>query len=162
MRSKAYEKRRNWESYKKNYKRRVILSFKNMALGYKWWKVKYMNKLRYIPGDLVYQKDDEGHWNIRSLSALNLALINYKDIKPIPLTSEILEKNGWRKTKIYYKLDLNNHQEVWAYENNDYTYDILVGFKKDDILSTIKEGLKYVSELQNILFGLDLNYGMEV
>ena len=61
-----------------------------------------MNKLRYIPGDLVYQKDDEGHWNIRSLSALNLALINYKDIKPIPLTSEILEKNGWRKTKIYY------------------------------------------------------------
>lgn len=33
-----------------------------------------MNKLRYIPGDLVYQKDDEGHWNIRSLSALNLAL----------------------------------------------------------------------------------------
>lgn len=40
-----------------------------------------MNKLRYIPGDLVYQKDDEGHWNIRSLSALNLALINYKDIK---------------------------------------------------------------------------------
>lgn len=80
-----------------------------------------MNKLRYIPGDLVYQKDDEGHWNIRSLSALNLALINYKDIKPIPLTSEILEKNGWRKTKIYYKLDLNNHQEVWAYENHDYT-----------------------------------------
>lgn len=65
-----------------------------------------MNKLRYIPGDLVYQKDDEGHWNIRSLSALNLALINYKDIKPIPLTSEILKKNGWRKTKIYYKLDL--------------------------------------------------------
>ena len=40
--------------------------------------------------------------------------------------------------------------------------DILVGFKKDDILSTIKEGLKYVSELQNILFGLDLNHGMEV
>ena len=121
-----------------------------------------MNKLRYIPGDLVYQKDDEGHWNIRSLSALNLALINYKDIKPIPLTSEILKKNGWRKTKIYYKLDLNNHQEVWACENNDYTYDILVGFKKDDILSTIKEGLKYVSELQNILFGLDLNHEMEV
>ena len=121
-----------------------------------------MNKLRYIPGDLVYQKDDEGHWNIRSLSALNLALINYKDIKPISLTSEILEKNGWRKTKIYYKLDLNNNQEVWAYENHDYTYDILVGFKKDDILSTIKEGLKYVSELQNILFGLDLNHGMEV
>ena len=118
-----------------------------------------MNKLRYIPGDLVYQKDDEG---IRSLSALNLALINYKDIKPIPLTSEILEKNGWRKTKIYYKLDLNNHQEVWALEKYDYTYDILVGFKKDDILSTIKEGLKYVSELQNILFSLDLNYGMEV
>lgn len=56
-----------------------------------------MDKLRYIPGDLVYQRDDEGHWNIRSLSALNLVLINYKDIKPIPLTSEILEKNGWRK-----------------------------------------------------------------
>lgn len=121
-----------------------------------------MDKLRYIPGDLVYQKDDEGYWNIRSLSALNLALINYKNIKPIPLTSEILEKNGWRKTKIYYKLDLNNYQEVWAIEKYDYTYDILVGFKKDDILSTIKEGLKYVSELQNILFGLDLNHEMRV
>ena len=35
-------------------------------------------------------------------------------------------------------------------------------YQKDDILSTIKEGLKYVSELQNILFSLDLNYGMEV
>lgn len=50
-----------------------------------------MNKLRYIPGDLVYQKDDEGHCNIRSLSVLN----NYKDIKPIPLTSEILKKESY-------------------------------------------------------------------
>lgn len=59
-------------------------------------------------------------------------------------------------------MGLNNHQEVWAIEKYDYTYDILVGFKKDDILSTIKEGLKYVSELQNILFGLDLNHEMKV
>lgn len=51
---------------------------------------------------------------------------------------------------------------LWAYENHNYTYDILVGFKKDDILSTIKEGLKYVSELQNILFGLDFNHEIKV
>ena len=123
----------------------------NFEIGNKEFELRFIRESGYPPTN-----------NERGSSLVEYDVTTYKDIKPIPLTSEILEKNGWRKTKIYYKLDLNNHQEVWAYENHDYTYDILVGFKKDDILSTIKEGLKYVSELQNILFGLDLNHGMEV
>ena len=99
---------------------------------------------------------------LSQLMAVHMALLSATACHKNPFTSEILEKNGWRKTKIYYKLDLNNHQEVWVCENHDYTYDILVGFKKDDILSTIKEGVKYVPELQNILFGLGLNSEMEV
>lgn len=66
------------------------------------------------------------------------------------------------KTKIYYKLDLNNYQEVWIYENYDNTYDILIGFKKNDILSTAIEHLKYVHELQHFLFGVKLNSEMKV
>ena len=127
-----------------------------------------MKKLEYIPGDLCIVKGkvesvcEVDRDNDFSITTDQHPFIRLSEVKPIPLTSEILKKNGWRKTKIYYKLDLNNHQEVWACENHDYTYDILVGFKKDNILSTIKEGLKYVSELQNILFGLDLNHIMEV
>lgn len=43
---------------------------------------------------------------------------------------------------------------------NESNFDIIL--KSIILESTIKEGLKYVSELQNILFGLDLNHGMEV
>ena len=112
-----------------------------------------MNKLRYIPGDLVYQKDDEGHWNIRSLSALNLALINYKDIKPIPLTHEILEKNGWKKLyEKFFEKNVNNIRLTIEFSENIY-----IAINRIFIME-----IHYIHELQHLLFGLGINHKMEV
>ena len=124
-----------------------------------------MNKLRYIPGDLVYQKDDEGHWNIISLSALNLALINYKNIKPIPLTPEILKKNGWKQNggqySFNYKPYAGNKVELIGFfiEMFKDVHDML----KHRYFQITHEdkvfcGCFYVHQLQHLFFGLGINY----
>ena len=124
-----------------------------------------MNKLRYIPGDLVYQKDDKGHWNIRSLSTLNLAFINYKDIKLIPLTPEILEKNGWKIEDVNPN-DLSNivskgimyraikDKEILFFQKGASVFTCPLNWRKIEI--------RYVHQLQHLLFGLGLNSEMEV
>ena len=118
-----------------------------------------MDKLEYIPGDLANQRDDRGHWSIRPLSALNLAtLINYNDIKPIPLTTEILEKNGWKKDGKWYKLST---KRAYLYITKDIKifgeFLVCVSIDKHNLAS-----VSFVHELQHLLFGLGLNSEMEV
>lgn len=81
-----------------------------------------------------------------------------KHVVPITLTPKILEDNGWKKEYAY-------SDEV-SYTNNKYLH---VAFRHDD--STIKvsvgyftlpNGIKYVHELQHLLFGLKLNSEFKV
>lgn len=86
-----------------------------------------------------------------------------KDIVPIPLTPEILEKNRW---KTFIEL----HDFRYAFKIDDLRHLVVMTGFLDGIRIFIREGsiyrklrtLKYVSDLQHLLFGLGLNYEMEV
>ena len=82
-----------------------------------------------------------------------------KDIVPIHLTTEILEKNGWKKSKIndctyfYYKDGL-----FLTYTSKDGKF----WFDDFDYSSSICVDLPYVHSLQQLLFGLGIKSEMEV
>ena len=135
------------------------------------------NKLEYIPGDLVMVKKsalqfakDKIFKVISSLSGGFLKVVMLNDssttysisnnaIRPIPLTIEILDKNGWKKSKIndcayfYYKdglfLTYTSKDDKFWFDDFDYSSSICVY-------------IPYVHSLQHILFGLGLNLEIEV
>lgn len=160
-------------------------------------KTKRMDKLEYIPGDLVMTNgvplgtakdvvyrvtssdpsktlefDDgtvlKGVVRLENLEGAELEDKGYlfgdccawvKDILPIPITPEILEKNGWKKSKIndcayfYYKDGL-----FLTYTSKDGKF----WFDDFDYSSSICVELPYVHSLQHLLFSLGLNSEMEV
>lgn len=131
-----------------------------------------MDKL-YIPGDLVMVKKsalqfakDKIFKVISSLSGGFVKVVMLNDssttysisnnaIRPIPLTPEILEKNGWKSINGKYALKIKNANYV------------VLEFTEDGIYTYINENtmlftIKYIHELQHFLFGLGLNSEMEV
>lgn len=121
-----------------------------------------MNKLEYIRflnGDIVYI-----HGSVRVISSCDgyyatyydedetLQEVNVNVIESIPLTTAILEKNGWEhKDDVYFK---------------DYPQRKLVIY--DDKAYIINEScslflckVEFVHQLQHLLFGLGLNSEME-
>lgn len=75
--------------------------------------------------------------------------------KDIPLTSEILEKNGWKKPDAFdsYWLD-----KIGLLQDGDIWHSALGSTK---IAITLGD-IQYIHELQHLLFGLGLNSEMEV
>ena len=131
-----------------------------------------MDKL-YIPGDLVMVKEsalrfakDKIFKVISSLSSGFVKVVMLNDssttysisnnsVRPIPLTPEILEKNRWRSINGKYALKIKNANYV------------VLEFTEDGIYTYINENtmlftIKYIHELQHLLFGLGLNSEMEV
>ena len=121
-----------------------------------------MDKLEYIRflnGDIVYI-----HGSVRVISSCDgyyatyydeyetLQEVNVNVIEGIPLTTAILEKNGWEhKDDVYFK---------------DYPQRKLVIY--DDKAYIINEScslflckVEFVHQLQHLLFGLGLNSEME-
>lgn len=78
-----------------------------------------------------------------------------KDIIPIPLTPEILEKNGWREEKGDYIND-NYHIKLCEKIDGYSAYKVV-----NDTIVWLRD-VKSVSNLQHLLFGLGLNSEMEV
>lgn len=132
-----------------------------------------MDKLEYIPGDLVMVKEsalrfakDKIFKVISSLSSGFVKVVMLNDssttysisnnsVRPIPLTPEILEKNRWRSINGKYALKIKNANYV------------VLEFTEDGIYTYINEKtmlfiIKYIHELQHLLFGLGLNSEMEV
>lgn len=76
-----------------------------------------------------------------------------KDLKGIPLTPEILEKNGWKKSN-YYGNDYTKGEFHFDGANflyiGDYDYPL------------VDSPIEYVHELQHVFFGLNLYTGMSV
>ena len=128
-----------------------------------------MNKLEYIRflnGDIVYI-----HGSVRVISSCDgyyatyydedetLQEVNVNVIEGIPLTTAILEKNGWKKSKIndcayfYYKDGL-----FITYTSKDGKF----WFDDFDYSSSICVDLHYVHSLHHLLFGLGINSEMEV
>lgn len=119
---------------------------------------------KYIPGDIVYNHKKE-IIRITSSYLKGTKLFYYRDgdygwiredaIKPISLTPEILEKNGWKSINGKYALKIKNANYV------------VLEFTEDGIYTYINENtmlftIKYIHELQHLLFGLGLNSEMEV
>lgn len=119
---------------------------------------------KYIPGDIVYNHKKE-IIRITSSYLKGTKLFYYRDgecgwiredaIKPIPLTPEILEKNGWKSINGKYALKIKNANYV------------VLEFTEDGIYTYINENtmlftIKYIHELQRLLFGIGLNSEMEV
>ena len=75
---------------------------------------------------------------------------SYDEIEPIPLTPEILEKNGWfyPKQSSWMKLD-NPHKELWGCIHTDGTFWLYSSgdCDKDECFAEIK----YVHKLQHAL-----------
>lgn len=136
---------------------------------------------KYIPGDIVYNHKKE-IIRITSSYLKGTKLFYYRDgnygwiredaIKPIPLTPEILEKNGWKK-KVMSRGVKNSH---WVYTKpniEEYGYFPIyiekgIGdefdvypFTCNNVCTQIAY-IKYVHQLQHLLFGLGLNSEMEV
>ena len=131
-----------------------------------------MDKLEYIPGDLVtwlgrkvridgvivdpYTKQID-YYEIADTGSESV--FQGEDLKPIKLTRTILKKNGWKKTKesfktqSYYKKNFGVNTITIIATNEDFrvVYD-----------TTYIRYIQYVHQLQHLLFGLGLNSEMEV
>lgn len=132
-----------------------------------------MDKLEYIPGDLVsvYVGIKKFIVEVIGTETENEVLlykikfpngeIQYADkgnIVPIPLTPEILEKNGWKKDGKWYKLAT---KRAYLYITKDAKVNdeflVCVGDDKHNLAS-----ISFVHELQHLLYGLKINSEMEV
>lgn len=138
-----------------------------------------MNKLEYIPGDIVKIEYGEATGKIgfvtntflRRKGCYSLVVFigkrfqgsskedwiqTYNDeVSPIPLTTEILEKNGWKKPDGFdsYWLD-----KIGLLQDGDVWHSALGSTKIAITLGNIQ----YFHELQHLLFGLGINHKMEV
>ena len=79
-----------------------------------------------------------------------------KDIVPIPITPEILKKNGWKKSKRPYSSD-------YCYRRKRYTTLNILSEKEVYFhWGDHDKSITTVHQLQHLLFGLGLNTEMEV
>lgn len=120
----------------------------------------------YIDGDLVkytslYKEPIAEICEVRETSYLirfmngNFAKVTSKEIKPIPITTGILEKNGWKSINGKYTLKIKNANYLVL----DFTEDCIYTYINERTMLFV---IKYVHELQHLLFGLGLNPEMEV
>ena len=114
----------------------------------------------YIKGDIVMY-DNKIHTIMDTLELNNYELsyishqVHQLELSGVPITPEILEKNGWRSINGKYALKIKNANYV------------VLEFTEDGIYTYINENtmlftIKYIHELQHLLFGLELNSEMEV
>lgn len=107
-----------------------------------------------------------------STNSTKTALVADRDILPIPLTTEILEKNGWVKEVmsrgvknshwVYTKPDIEEYGyfPIYIEKGIGDEFDVYP-FTDNNVCKQIAY-IKYVHELQHLLFGLGINHKMEV
>ena len=132
---------------------------------------------KYIPGDIVYNHKKE-IIRITSSYLKGTKLFYYRDgdygwiredaIKPIPLTPEILEKNGWNKEvmsrgvknshMVYTKPDIEEYGyfPIYIEKGIGDEFDVYP-FTDNNVCKPIAY-IKYVHQLQHFLFGLGINH----
>lgn len=115
---------------------------------------------KYIKGDIVMY-DNKIHTIMDTLGVNNYELsyishpVHQLELSGVPVTPEILEKNGWKfiNGKCAFKIKNANYVVLEFTEDSIYVY-----INEKTILFTIK----YIHELQNLLFGLGVSCEMEV
>ncbi len=155
-----------------------------------------MDKLEYIPGDIVKIEYGEATGKIgfvtntflRRKGCYSLVVFigkgfqgsskddwiqTYNDeVSPIPLTTEILEKNGWKKEAmsrgirnrhwVYTKPDIEEYGyfPIYIEKGIGDEFDVYPFTDNHDCKQIAY--IKYVHQLQHFLFGLGINHEMEV
>ena len=135
-----------------------------------------MDKLEYIPGDLVMLKGIANKLTnecaIVKVTEANIdesvvvskfrgsdlcQRVKVDDIIPIPILSEILKNNGWTLQKYsntgYYFKDCKPQLKLYG---NDGYFEVTYG--KEDLAMHIN----YLHQLQHLLFGLGLDSSLKV
>lgn len=128
-----------------------------------------MEKLEYIPGDLVFHYIPKttikkyvkvyvcSTNNALSLEDMDGKLYDYIGVLyPIPLTPEILEKNGWKLSHGFYWSPNEEGAEVGLSSQTGYVWNAYMRSYP------LRSGINSVSDLQHLLFGLGINREMEV
>lgn len=129
---------------------------------------------KYIPGDMVkfatntYTIVNFGEnflqskiYALISTNSTKTAFVADRDILPIPLTPEILEKNGWRtQNRWYYYLDVA--EGFISYIGIDFKHKSNKGHLYVEVDGNNMVEIRYCHELQHLLFGLGINHEMKV
>ena len=121
---------------------------------------------KYIEDDIVKYNDkimvikeprDGSHFDLFCPQEGSVyCLVDVDEIKPIPITSEILEKNGWMLYRIFYRFISKECLKLRLLKFDNYSWDACIGG------NVIRINMCSVSDLQHLLFGLGLNSEMEV
>ena len=121
---------------------------------------------KYIEDDIVKYNDkimvikeprDGSHFDLFCPQERSVyCLVDVEEIKPIPITSEILEKNGWMLYHIFYRFISKECLKLRLLKFDNYSWDACIGG------NVIRINMCSVSDLQHLLFGLGLNSEMEV
>lgn len=140
-----------------------------------------MDKLDYIPGDLVMTKTEPNDFTpngvvcefvsycnrnkvfVRVSKGVDTFFLEKEQITPIPLTPEILEKNGWYGVTYSKQSDDTTNILYKTFKRKGYpTIKASQDLKITCELSPFIVKLESVSDLQHLLFGLGINHEMEV
>ena len=121
---------------------------------------------KYIEDDIVKYNDkimvikeprDGSHFDLFCPQEGSVyCFVDVEEIKPIPITSEILEKNGWMLYHIFYRFISKECLKLRLLKFDNYSWDACIGG------NVIRINMCSVSDLQHLLFGLGLNSEMEV
>lgn len=121
---------------------------------------------KYIKGDIVMYKN-RIHTIIDTLKLNNYELsyirhqVNRAELSGVPLTPEILEKNGWRtQNRWYYYLDVA--EGFISYIGIDFKHKSNKGHLYVEVDGNNMVEIQYCHELQHFIFGLGLNSEMKV
>lgn len=126
---------------------------------------------KYIEGDVVMYDNkvmvvkeprDGSHFDLSCpKEGLVYCLVDIDEIKPVRLTPEILEKNGWRtQNRWYYYLDVA--EGFISYIGIDFKHKSNKGHLYVEVDGNNMVEIQYCHELQHFLFGLGINHEMEV
>ena len=123
----------------------------------------------YIPGDLVFHYIPKttikkyvkvyvcSTNNVLSLEDMDGNLYDYIGVLyPIPLTPDILEKNGWKLSHGFYWSPNEEGAGIGLSSQTGYVWKSYLGRQP------LRSNINSVSDLQHLLFGLGLNSEMEV
>ena len=127
----------------------------------------------YIKGDIVMY-DNEIYIIMDTLGVNNYELsyiehpVHQLELSGVPLTSEILEKNGWKFLKHHER---NSYNDVsWdSYHKPTETNISLIFYREEEAFFPFlyaqeisEKPIRYIHQLQHLLFGLGINQEIEV
>ena len=86
---------------------------------------------------------------------------SYDDLSPIPLTEEILEKNGWKEDDEIWGIDYTfGHLHIEFFSNGK-EIEAMVSVTDDRDVCCLRQ-IKYIHELQHILWALGMDDDLKI